>query len=58
MIGLKIAFSGLVVFLFSIWMFSIARKPPENRRFGGLMVLLAMVSLPAIPIGLLLAIWI
>ena len=51
MIGLKIALFGLVVFLFAMWM------PPKSKRFRRLMALLALISLPAMLIGLLMAIW-
>lgn len=57
MIGIKIALTGLVFFIFSMLMFGAARKPPENKRIGGFMALLGILSLAAMPIGLIIAIW-
>jgi len=57
MIGLKIAASGAVMFVFCCFMSRISKKEPVTS-FGWVFDLAALAGFFAMPVGLLLAIWI
>jgi Na+/H+-dicarboxylate symporter len=57
MMGLNIALTGLVLFLFGLFMANIAKTPPRQQVLFSLSSSLTLIGLAAIPTGLIIDIW-
>lgn len=57
MIGLKIAATGLLIFVFSLLIYQTAKADPVQPRLKDFAALGGAIGLIAMPVGLLIAIW-
>lgn len=57
MIGIKMALTGLMMLVFCIWIYGLAKTPPVQQPLKELCAAGAILGLIAIPVGLLVAIW-
>lgn len=59
MLGLKIAATGLIVAMLSAWLIPDgAMKRPEPGFWATLLAIVCVISIAAMPIGLIVAIWV
>lgn len=55
--GFRIAITGLLIAAFFLFMGSIAKRPPEQRKLMGFCGLIMIIGLFMIPFGLIIQTW-
>lgn len=57
MMGMNIALTGLVVFLFALFVSLLAKSPPRHDALFTVCAVMGMSAIVLIPVGLIMAIW-
>ena len=55
--GIKVALTALVVFVFAIFMSNLAKEPPRHEALFTFFAVVGLLAFCVIPIGLILAVW-
>lgn len=55
--GMNIALTGLVVFLFALFVSLLAKSPPRHDALFTVCAVMGMSAIVLIPVGLIMAIW-